>query len=355
MKKALYKTMYEQIRLDDSQKKNILLEIKEHKRRRFQKRRLPAYIAACLCVLMLSNIVAFAAERMHLGEWIAAELNRLWNTNKNLSEKQIAAYDSQSFQLGQTIPLWHGSLTLEAMLCDNHCFYIPYTFCPESEESLPGLEKEIFLLKFAIKGEKKQFLGGYISLPEQTCEEQISIEQTSIEQTSKLNKTFHGSILLNGSFNQNSIIQIYKPHTDGSLGKPVCELPPAKTINNVKSITYDAKDLREKTNIDFKHLNIKNITLSPLSIYITGDIACGLWQNDTLSIQIERKDGSVVKEPPTGGFIKSGKENDRYRFECCKLFEAPVSFDELSCIRISTKNGKEYRIPIQADESQSNP
>ena len=340
MKKALYKTMYEQIRLDDSQKKNILLEIKEHKRRRFQKRRLPAYIAACLCVLMLSNIVAFAAERMHLGEWIAAELNRLWNTNKNLSEKQIAAYDSQSFQLGQTIPLWHGSLTLEAMLCDNHCFYIPYTFCPESEESLPGWEKEIFLLKFAIKGEKTQLLGSYISLP---------------EQTSKLNKKFHGSILLNGSFNQNSIIQIYKPHTDGSLGKPVCELPPAKTLNNVKSITYDAKDLREKTNIDFKHLNIKNITLSPLSIYITGDIACGLWQNDTLSIQIERKDGSVVKEPPTGGFIKNGKENDRYRFECCKLFEAPVSFDELSCIRISTKNGKEYRIPIQADESQSNP
>ena len=329
MKKALYKTMYEQIQLNEMQKNNIRSKLNQRKKARFKVRRLPAYAAACLCVLILSNIVVFAAEQIHLGEWIATELDHFPDTKRNLSEEQISTYDRQSIKLEQAIPLEHGTLMFESMLCDSSYVYLPYTFFPNSEEYLlrrPHKMNEANLLAFTVKGEKLNVLS------------QISYVEPKLQ----YEKTIHGSILLSGTFHQNSIIQVYSPHTTGSLEKPICELPPLNKLKNVQNIPFNAQEIKEKTNIE-----ITQITLSPLSIQITGNSGQFFTTLSTVQLQIERKDGTTVKKAQSGSSGNCKEENDRYSFQYNQLFESPVSPDDLKGIRILLKNGTECWIPIK--------
>lgn len=323
MNKALYKAVYDKIQLNNEQKRNIMQELGQCQKNRRKKRRLPAYAAACLCVLMLSNVVVFAAEHISLGEWIAAELGQFWDSENNLSEEQAAVYDEHSVKLGQLLTLEHGTVTFEFMLCDNSYLYIPYTFCPDSEENLYAMPS----LSFAIKGDEPEILQQFYRL----------------EPISQGNKKLHGRILLGGTFHQGDILQVYKPEKGDFLGKLICELPVSK-IKNVQNVAFDAQEIKEKTKI-----GIKDIKVSPLSIQISGNYDKITLFESPLHVELERKDGTIVKEAKTGSsgevdeFGKGG-----YNFQFRYLFESPVNLDELSGIRIrlSYGDGKECWIPL---------
>lgn len=126
------------------------------------------------------------------------------------------------------------------------------------------------------------------------------------------------------------------------MGKLICELPVSK-IKNVQNVAFDAQEIKEKTKI-----GIRDIKVSPLSIQISGKYdKTTLFES--LHVELERKDGTIVKEAQTGSSGEVGEfRKGGYNFQFRYLFESPVNLDELSGIRIrlSYGDGKKCWIPL---------
>lgn len=355
MNEGLYKSMYEKIQLNEGQKAEILNGLDKPKETGRRKQRFAVYAAACLCVVFMSNAAVFAAVHFNLVERLETEVNRFLMRERSLTEEQKAVYEQQGTGIEQEIKLEYGTMQFDSMLCDQSYLFLPFTFRldEQKKEQLLNLrhsdwEKQILRVEFAVNG---KHLGKISYLP-----------------TAKLRETgeIHGDFMLTGSFQQGEIIQIWElpdAYFDemDKLGKPICELTVAE-IPAAQNIAVPSEPLTDKLGVE-----IDKITLSPLSLKITGT-----YQNQNIApfyidkAYVELKDGTRVKESPTGsgfgcgdpvkepsagsGFGCGEDTEDRYSFEMYKIFESPISIDDVKGIYLRMKNWTDYYyIPMQAE------
>lgn len=343
MKKDLYKTMYGHIQLNEKQKKTILQELIQGQKMPKKSKRFPAYAAACLCILLLSNVMVYAAVQLHLGDMIADEMNHFFGSKRNLTQEQKAVYEDQSIGLGQKIPLSQGTLIFESMLCDNSYLYIPYTFYSNNEEKSLTARSLVDSLVFVAKGDETDVIS------------KITYTEPKPREDNKI----HGSFMITGySFHQGDTIQVYRQDPEDSLnpnitneaalqktenspGLLLCELPVTKMVS-IKNIPFDDQEIRENLKTQ-----IEKIVLSPLSVQINGKYEKEA-RDRINQIEIELKDGTIVKRAPSGSGSRSWDDEDNVRnFEICMIFKSPAALDNIKKIHLLTRDGSEYCIPVQ--------
>lgn len=335
MKKVLYKSMYDNIQLEEEQKRVILKELDRHGESGKKRKKFPIYASACLCAVLLSNVAVFAAVHFNLGEKIGLELSHFFDTERNLTKEQRGIFEQQSTMLEQEIHLEQGTLLLESVLCDNSYLFIPFTFRPDDSGAgkIDYLKSELGKFGFSVKNGKKLSLSSWI----------WQIDQSRPQEDGNI----HGAFMLIDFFRQDDIIQVSQTDNWPQSGEPVCELTVSKAVIS-RNVPFPAEEVNEKVGAV-----VTQMTLSSLSFQITGtyrksdpDFLCESY--------IELKDGTYVKKASNGGFRFSSDgnigEKDSSHFEMSQVFETPVALDKVKGIHLKTKDETEYWIPVDADE-----
>lgn len=335
MEKKLYKDMYEQIRLEERRKKEMLNDLKglEETRAKGRKESIPSYaaIGLLLCFLIVSNATVFAAAHWNVADQLENALELFFQKELNLSEEQKDIYTDYSSTLDNRIELENGIMELEAMLYDEYYVYIPFKVTLDEGAQEKVMQDEIAQnYHFYLKGTP--------------C---VLGKITYVNPGKQEDGSYFGNYLLSMDeygLEQGDVIEIRKgAEPDADEDELISQIT---VVNQAKSVALDVERIQKQ-----KGVMLKKMVISSLSVHVEGEFEEGDISYRDLSVYL--KDGSQVKHASSGAGAGIGEKNGSYGkyFYAQVLFESPVSLDEVQGIRIQNKKeGIDFWIPMEISD-----
>lgn len=390
MKEELYRSMYRQVHLSETQKHHIWAGVEAaNESLAGRKAHVTLRGAVCVCaVLMASGITALATNSSYV-ERISDALHHYGGNGGEATPEQkelCAAYGSE---IGYTWDTAAGTVTLEAVLYDDGFLCIPFTLYPNVELT-PGADLSQDLSSRQIRSD----LSGRIDQDAEGEQCYFRLEghrREDLDYFTQLNPIVQEDGSLTGSYLVEYAWKEERGFTQGDVILRVKEIPwpegepwarvlqegestEGLTIYDVEingeivrlvDLTLDDEVLQEiplegapvpKREISTAGIQLPygltadSITITSLALYMhgTGDFnQPGVKITDHMAVVL--KDGTVVEKASNAVGMSRGDrdENDEYKYAFHMLFADTINPDDVAGIRITELGEEILWIPAQ--------
>ncbi len=332
MKRELFKEMHNKIQLDSEQKNRIWNNLEKEKERGYAGTRTgfhaPAFAVICVCAILMIGVPVLAADTSVVQSIINA-FNTLTLARPNLTEEQKNIYAKYGDVLDNEIVLEHGTLKLEAIINDGHNICIPFSMYIKKGKFSDEILSEIADLEFYL-GDNR-YASQFTMLDDKQQKDRVRTGCYLLYSDERVMK--QGEVLCMKSNKKRK-----KEEKPGRTLKEVESLVPVVsevTVNApAKKRNIPVKEIQKKL---FKGASIDRIQLSPISLAIEGTEQKNNIDASVMDsiVEVELKDGSIVKRTSSGSHGSSSVLNEEYNsYKKVTLFEAPVALDDVAGIRI---------------------
>lgn len=331
MKQEIFKSMYNQIGLEEEQKTRIWkkLQASTEDGDAAKRARLTVRVTAFAGLFLLSGMTVFAAGRFSLVDRFAKAMNLNPKNEQTLTQEQKDIYEQYGQVLGNEIETSYGTLKLEAALYDSQFLIIPYSYSfytedADIENAVSGISINNIFYRVLPDSEHTGYVFDSIGWLRNHNE---SDDGVSI-----------GSYILSPytgeTFDQGDVIQVYTVPDTLHLEdeKIFFEFTLGERLESV-DVAIDASAHKI---LEDKGLFIEKISVSPISISYSG-LSDGKY---AFPISVVLKDGSIMDgEKNYGGQSREDnkgrmKEDYPYLITYDRLFPAPINVEEIEGIRI---------------------
>ena len=374
MRQEQFKNVYQQIHLSEKQKEILWQHINTIPKQELihKKTFLPARIAACFAVLIMSGMTVFAANELSLIDKIANAMNLLTQNEKTLSEDQKNIYAEYGQALNVEIGLGNGTLKLDAALFDESHLLIPFRYVFHSD--VTGREnltvganldqKALYQMKKAYHQDTDTFMSQFaFRVEDESRQPEENLARCLItDPIIAEDGTIFGSFLLSAYeykyFSQGNVIQLVRTaevrdavltaeDMDAiNITEPYTEFTLEKILEH-HELTIDAENTAALKNMG---ISVERMTISPLSLCYSGK---GTHTRAlSASITVILKDGSVIENSGNGGgytLSNANRNNTSFSFFASKLFAMPVLIEDVAEIHIQDYRGSDIHIPVESE------
>lgn len=378
MRQEQFKNIYQQIQLSEKQKDALWQRINTVPKQEPVRKKifLPARIAACFAVLIMSGMTVFAANELSLIDKIADAMNLLTQNEEVLSEDQKNIYAEYGQALNTEIGLENGTLKLDAALFDESHLLIPFRYVFHSdvsgyEDLTAGAnlnETALYQINKVYHKDTDTFMsqfsfciGDESRQPEKNLA-RFLITDPIIEESGTISGSFLLSAYEYKYFLQGNVIQLVRTADvrdaaavakdsvltaedmeSINITEPYTEFTLEKTLEQYE-LTIDAENAAALKNMG---ISVEQMSISPLSLCYSGK---GTHTRAlSASITVILKDGSVIENSGNGGgyaLSDANRDNTSFSFFASKLFAVPVLIEEVAEIHIQDHRGTDIHIPV---------
>lgn len=331
MKQEIFKSMYDQISLEEEQKTRIWrrLQASTEDGGAAKRARLTARAAVFAGLFLLSGMTVFAAGRFSLVDRFEEAMN--WGAKKEqtLTQEQKDIYEQYGQILGNEIETTYGTLKLEAALYDNRYLIIPYSYGLYTEntdiENAPsGISINNIYYRVLPDSEHTGYVFDSLNWSRKHTESDDGVSTGSY-----ILSPYKGE-----TFDQGDVIQVYTVPDTLHLEdeKIFFEFTLGEMLESI-DVAIDASTHKI---LEDKGLLIEKISVSPISISYSC-LSDGIY---VFPVYVVLKDGSIMDgETNYGGHSREDnkgrmKEDYPYLLTYERLFPAPINVEEIEGIRI---------------------
>lgn len=331
MKQEIFKSMYNQIGLEEEQKTRIWLNLQASAEDgdAAKRARLTVRAAAFAGMFLLSGMTVFAAGRFSLVDRLAEAMNLRSKNEQILTQEQKDIYEQYGQILDNEIETTYGTLKLEAVLYDHQFLIIPYSYSMHTEDpdivhETPGISVSNIYYRDITDLERTVSGGDWLGHLRTFYPGDDGVTTGSYIFETDMDETFK----------QGDVIQVFtRPEALRIEGEKILtEFTLGAMLESV-DVEIDASTHEI---LEDKGLFIEEMSVSPISIYYSG-LCDGKY---AYPASVVLKDGSITEgEKNLGG--RGFKDNEGrmkeeypYSFYYSHLFTAPINVEEIEGIRI---------------------
>lgn len=326
MKQEIFKSMYNQISLNEGRKNEIWRKLQEKSEggSMAKRARLTARAAAFAGIFLLSGMTVFAAGKLSLADWFAK--TAMYEKNEQiLTQEQRDIYEQYGQVLDNEIKADDGTFKLEAVIYDERFVIIPFSYISDSnDKDYKNITAEIFKSNIGLRFKPDS-------------EHAANSFNTLRKWNEGDDGVIRGRYVLDvdaekALFKQGDVIQAFTVKEDDATEPAVLSEFTIGAMAESRSLAID--EAARKT-LEDKGVFIEEISVSPISLM------CSVVSKDKerYPVSAVSKDGSIIKY---GSYnMGDAKENDGslkeaypYRSSVSILFQAPVQPGEIEGIII---------------------
>lgn len=341
MEQELYKSMYDQIRLNEDQKNRICqrMEAGSKKRKAGKRVQFPICAAVCVGILVLSGMTVLAASDFAVVDSISSAMKNFVKSKQGSTDKRKSIYEQYGGALNNEIVLEHGVLKLDTVLYDECYMFVSFTFTVtmEDESITAGTDIQDTKLYQTLLNNELSGLNFYTS---DKTEYQLK-KYLYLEPEIQEGGTMTGNYLVHLDdviFEQGDVIQlsVAKDYDSG-------QVLTAFTLKNESGSQELPMDMAL---MQMEGIPVDKMTISPLSLYFEGTIDeedgidSDVMINELLChTSVVLKDNQIVSQAAVGsGSSRSdGDEAGQCTYNVMLLFDSPIDLNDVEWIHIQNE------------------